>query len=164
MGRRRRASRTGSRELDAMVETMEGVLLDAVEETLQSGSPAPARDRIARVTETDDELGTFGSGTPPGQTFALIILTRWLGTAGAGADSEDLLGWIGDNLGSRYRARSKYMIGVLDPGTAAETVRLYGDALGDDFLPALIWIASALVARYGDGDPAWLRQPVSTAS
>ncbi|MPZ65572.1 MAG: hypothetical protein GEU83_08650 [Pseudonocardiaceae bacterium] len=166
MGKRKRASRTGNRELDKMVEAMEGLLLDAVGETLDSGLPAPARDRIARVIEIDDEVDSFESGPPPGQTFALIILTSWLSTPMAGhrADADEVLDWIGDNLGARYRARAKYVIGMLDPNSAAETVQLYGDALADDLLPTLIWIASALVARYGDGNPASLSHPVPAGS
>lgn len=166
MGKRRRVSRTENRELDAMIEAMERLLRDAVAETLELGSPAPARDRIARVTEIDDEVASFEPGPPPGQTFALVILTSWLCTPVAGhrADADDVLDWIGDNLGTRYRARAKYMIGMLDPDSAPETVRLYGDALAEDFLPTLIWIASALVARYGAGDPASLSHAVPTGS
>lgn len=165
MGKRHGGREAGSRELDEMIESVEQMLLEAVGQTLSLGSPAPARDQINRMIAIDEDVADGGPGPPPGETFALIVLTRWLGAhLGCRVDADDVLGWIGDNLGTRCRLRSKYMIGMLDSGSAGETVELYADALGDDFLPVLVWIAAALVARYGDGDPAALSRAVPAES
>jgi hypothetical protein len=40
---------------------------------------------------------------------------------------------------------------------------LYSQALGDDFLPSLVWLVAGVVAVYGEGDVAWLRDLERTA-
>lgn len=159
VGRTQR-SISGDRELDEMIQSMRDLLVAAVADTLESGSPQPARDRVARIIEIDDEVAAFDPGTPPGQTIALVALSHWLvrpprGDA-ARPDPEHVLDWIAQHLGPRYRARARYMIGMLDAGRAHEAASLYADALGDDFLPTLIWIVAALTDLHGDGDPGWL--------
>jgi hypothetical protein len=158
MARRRRL--TGDREFDELVEEVQGLLLEAVRETIESGSPEPARSRIAVIVEIDEGVTAFHSGPPPGQTVAFVCLIRWL-TRSARDDTfrpepDEVLGWIGQHVGARYRARAGYLIGTLDPDRAEDVAALYAEALGDDFLPTLLWIAAALTALHGHGDSSWL--------
>lgn len=161
MNRRTASATSRDPDLDAMVEMVQQLLLVAIRLTLESGSPEPARKQAALVTRIDDGVAGFDSGPPPAQSVALVVLTRWLTRPGgqesaARPDADEVLDWVEQNLGKRYRARARYMIGVLDVSTAVETVQVYAGALAEDFLPTLIWIASALVALYGDRDPDWL--------
>lgn len=162
MGRRRASGGSGNRELDFMIEEIVQMLQHAVRVTLETNSPEPARSEIARVIAIDDEIGDVDE-PPPGQMITLLVLARWLATTAQELDqpvADEVLDWIADNIGARYRARARYVIGVLDPADAAEALQQYADALAEDFLPTLIWIATALVALHGDRDPGWLT-PVS---
>jgi hypothetical protein len=142
-----------------VLESIEDLLREAVAETIATGSPQPARDGVEALVDVDEELGLADVGPPPAQGTALVVLGSWLlqpAREGVVAEPEPLLDWIGSHLGARYRARARYMTGMLGPDTGQEAVSLYAGALGDDFLPTLIWIAAALAVVHGDGDPAWL--------
>ena len=153
-------------EFGDLLALTQDLLLDAVGATLESDSPDPARDRIERIVEIDDEIAVLDSGPPPGATFTLVVLAGWLSRWGRSGtvrpDPEAVLGWIAHHLGARYRARARYLVGMLEPGQAHEVVHAYAEALGDDFLPTLIWIAAALTALYGEGDPDWLVDKTAT--
>lgn len=150
--------------VDAMLAAVAAVLRVAVAETLAEHSPEPARRGVQAIVSSDDTLppGSLPDpGTPPpGQTMSLLLLGRWVVGAqqpdGSPAEPEAVLGWIGENVGPRFRSRSRYLIGMLDQGQADEAITLYAAPLGSDFLPCLVWITSALTALYHDGDPAWL--------
>lgn len=157
---------TDDHDVDAMIEEIADLLERTIARTLETGSPEPARSVFARIVEVDEDVTAFSGEMPPGQLFALVTLARWLTVVRPGPESavaDEVLCWIGEHLGPRYRARARYLVGVLDPATATETVQLYADALADDFQPTLIWIAAALTAIYGDGDPAWLRRESAKA-
>jgi hypothetical protein len=149
-----------------MAEEVRQYLLDAVTETIRSGSPEPARQHIGVIAQVD--LSLPDREPPPGQTLALFTLIRWVSRPTRDEafrpDPDALLEWIGEHVGRRYRARARYLIGVLEPGGVQEAVSLYADALGPDFLPALVWIAAGLTAVYGDGDPSWLVDGAAAAS
>ncbi len=48
---------------------------------------------------------------------------------GHGADEAIVLDWIAQHLGARYRARARYMIGMLDAGSAGSPATIMKDAL-----------------------------------
>jgi hypothetical protein len=160
-------SRSDDREFEMVLGSIEDLLREAVVETIATGSPESARDRVEELVDVDEGLGLVDSGPPPAQGTALLVLGNWLlqpVRQGAPADPEPLLDWIGSHLGARYRARARYMAGMLDPDDGHEAVALYAEALGDDFLPTLIWIAAALTVVHGDGDPAWLTKAAPPGS
>jgi hypothetical protein len=119
------------------------------------------------LVDIDEDLALADVGPPPAQGTALLVLQSWLlqpAGEGVATEPEPLLDWIGSHLGARYRARARYMTGMLGPDTGQEAVSLYAGALGDDFLPTLIWIAAALAVVHGGGDPAWLAKVPPPAS
>jgi hypothetical protein len=150
-----------------VLESIEDLLREAVVETMATGSPQPARERVEELVDIDEELGLADADTPPAQGTALLVLGSWLlqpAREGVVAEPEPLLDWIGSHLGPRYRARARYMAGMLGPDTGQEALSLYAEALGDDFLPTLIWLAAALAVVHGDGDPRWLAKVSPPAS
>lgn len=167
---RRTSTRTDPAGTDVAAEMVEQQMREAVADTLRAPSPDPARALADRFLDLDDDLDTDPDRPGPMQTLALLTATSWLTTAQGKAaqeragrdttpdtvtwDVEAVLDWIGDHIGPRYRARTRYVRGFVDGGVS-EAVG-YADALGDDFLPALIWLAAGIVARHGGGDAAWL--------
>ena len=153
------------REVQEVLKDVRELLLDAVEETIRTGSPEPARDRIVVITEIDAEVTSLDED-PIGQTLALVCLLQWLSRSARDEnfrpEPDAVLDWIGEHLGKRYQARARYVIGGLEPESLREAVSVYADALGDDLLPALVWIAAALTVLYGDGDPSWLEEEPAT--
>ncbi|MBC3190863.1 hypothetical protein H7X46_07285 [Pseudonocardia sp. C8] len=138
------------------------VLAGAVRETLAEPGPDPARFAVRQLTAVDDELPE--EATPPGWSLAFLVLADWYDaarTALSGTDdrAERALGWIERNLGRRYAARARYTITPLvDPANARET-SLYVEALGEDFLPTMVWTVAGLVAEFpaDDADEVWPR-------
>lgn len=149
--------RIDARQIDAVFALVEDDMRAAVAETLRDPSPEPARAVIDAMLDADDEIDAGPGEPPPGETLALLVASRWLTAARdrTDVDTPRVLDWIGEHLGSRYRARARYVRGMLD-GNASEAMQ-YADALGDDFLPALLWLAAGTVACHGDGDAAWLQ-------
>lgn len=141
-------------EFGQLFDLVSADLLAAIHETVGSDSPEPARQRVARMLELDESVED--GGPPPVQGFALLVLTEWLSRwraeDGNHPDPDQALDWIAKHLGSRYRARARYLIAMISPdsGRGHEAVQLYADALGDDFLPTLIWIATALTVLHGE--------------
>jgi hypothetical protein len=66
------------------------------------------------------------------------------------------MAWVQDALGTRCRARARYTSGALRSEQDAGEIMLYAQALGDDFLPSLVWLIAGTVAVHGAGDTAWL--------
>ena len=138
------------------------VLAGAVRETLAEPGPDPARFAVGQLTAVDKELPE--ETTPPGWSLAFLVLADWYEAARTAlADTDDraerALGWIERNLGRRYAARARYTVTPLvDPADARET-SLYVEALGEDFLPTMIWTVAGLVAEFpaGDADEIWPR-------
>lgn len=139
-------------------------LITAVDETLLTHTPHPSRDRIAVTLD----IGRAAEPDEDGRTTRLmvtLILIRWLSVARAKfADRPDrvadALTWIEDTLGKRYAARARYTSAVLRDEEGASEVLQYREALGDDFLPALVWLLAGVVATEMAGDLAVLARLV----
>ncbi|MBP2369981.1 hypothetical protein [Pseudonocardia parietis] len=133
------------------------VLEGAVRETLASPGPEPARFAVRELTAVDDGLPE--DATPPGWSLAFLVLADWYDAARTAlADTDDradrALAWIAENMGKRFAARARYTVTPLvDPANARET-SLYVEALGDDFLPTMVWTVAGLVAAFPADDPA----------
>lgn len=149
------------REIRQVAEVVTGMLTDAVRETIEQRSPEPARDVVRRLTDTDQRT-TDEEGGGPGELMATLALIRWGALAReelAAKDGwiEQVLAWIEDALGRRYRARARYTTGALRGEDEAAECMVYRSALQDDFLPSLVWLIAGTVAVYGGGDVVWLR-------
>ncbi|MGH3565978.1 MAG: hypothetical protein ACRDRH_08085 [Pseudonocardia sp.] len=146
-------------EAAEIFELVANDLEGTVRQTLADRSHEPARATIAALTRLDDEFSATGE-SPPGWTLSFLTLAGWLlavGTAVADRPERDdeVLAWIETNLGRRYRARSRYTIGAFH---GDEELASYVEALGEDFLPTLVWLLAAAVELYGDDDPGWPRR------
>ncbi len=150
---RRHAS---SAEIDTALGIVELELLSAVEHTLNEEWAEPARDAVDDLLYPEGELADAFEVPPPGDVLIQLILAAWLRDARqrTTVDAERVLDWIGEKLGARFRLRARHIRGYLD-GDPVEAAR-QAEALGDDELPALVWLVAGLVALYGDGDVAWL--------
>jgi len=151
-------------EMVEILEFVAGDLEGAVRQTLADRSHEPARVTITALTRMDDEFSATDE-PPPGWTLSFLTLARWLRAVGTTLAErperdDEVLAWIETNLGRRYRARSRYTIGAF---RGSEELATYIDALGEDFLPTLVWIAAAAVELYGDGDPGWARRLAEAA-
>lgn len=150
---------TGQRdaELEDAYRVVSDTLAGAVRETLSAPGPDPARFAVRRLTAVDKDLPP--DATPPGWSLAFLVLADWVEAARLALDGQDdradrALGWIGEHLGPRYAARTRYTIAPLtDPQNARETSH-YVDALGVDFLSSMIWTIAGLVAEFPAADPA----------
>jgi hypothetical protein len=94
---------------------------------------------------------------------AAAILASWTSGAREELDTADLadtvLSWVTTHLGEPIAALAHRAAGVLGARTAPDlTVNQLADELGSDFLPAMLWLATGLAAKYGDGDASWLRR------
>lgn len=154
-------------ELDEVQQALEAIgnlLADAVQATIDEPSPDPARQCARQFFDIDAHAAPDEDGGPA-QMMALLTLVRWLSLAREElADRpdrpgrvEDVLGWIEEHLGKRYRARARYTSGLLESKDAAGEVAIYQHALQEEFLPALVWLLAGAVARFGEGKIAWLR-------
>lgn len=153
-------------EIARAADAVSGVLRDAVQATVEEKRPEPARATINMIVES-------GAGSPapdgsnPAAMMTTYVLLHWLTLAReALAEHPDrvaeILAWIEENLGKRYRLRARYTAPALEsPGGIGEIAE-YADALGGDFMPSIIWLLAGAVARYGEGDAGWLAglQPV----
>jgi hypothetical protein len=150
---RRRAT---SAEIDTALGIVERELLTAVRNTLNDEWAEPARNAVDDLLGPDGELTDAFEVPPPGEVLTQLILTAWLRDARqrTTVDAERVLDWIGERLGARFRLRARHIRGYLD-GDPQEAARL-AEALGDDELPAMIWLVAGTVALYGDDDVAWL--------
>jgi hypothetical protein len=136
--------------------------------TLAECSPEPARDFAARVAETDllvalEEDPSDGGYESLGATVAFLVLVVWLADVRSALSSVDfadeVLRSVRAELGPECASLAQNAAGVLKcAGTPRPSMQELREDLGDDVLPALIWLASGAVHRYGKGEVAWLRQ------
>lgn len=150
------------REVEEAAETIGGLLRRAVEATIADRVPDRAREAVGEFL-TIDASAAPDSGSGPAQLLATLTLSRWLGLvreelADRPDRVEQVLGWIEDNVGRRFRARARYTSGVLESEAAAGEITTYRAGLGDDFLASLIWLVAGSVAVFGGGDMAWLQR------
>ncbi len=154
-------SKRYEQQIEQVAQAVTGLLTDAVQETIEQRSPEPARQCIARLLHLDREAAPDDE-SGPAELMATLGLVRWAGLARRDVGErpgwiEEVLAWIEESLGRRYRARARYTSGALRSDEDASEIMIYSDALQDDFLPSLIWLIAGVVARYGEGDVGWLR-------
>lgn len=143
-----------------MAGIIEGRLMRAVEDTLRTDSPTPAREEI-RIFETSDGDLVDPGETPPAQAMAFATLLGWLANRGPrpvpSTATQRVPAWVRQALGDGPADAVDRVVGILG-GDEERSAALAGpaDALGAEFLPALVWMAAGLVAVYGGGDARWL--------
>lgn len=151
-------SKQEQQQLDEATAALAAALRQAVQDTVTAGGPKPAREAIDGLLETHHHQQAC-----PDQLMVGYQLVGWLGTVRDALGDrpqrvDEVLGWVEEAVGRRYRARARYTSGALDSeGMESQTMH-YADALGVDFLPSLIWLLAGAVARYGEGDVEWLRR------
>ena len=155
------ASKREEQHILQVADAITGLIAEAVRATLEQRSPEPARECIAELVDLDREAVPDENGGPA-ELMATLCLVRWAGLARAEVGEqpgwiEAALGWVGEALGSRFRSRSRYTGGALRGEQEAAEMMVYREALGEDFLPALVWLIAGVVAVHGDGEVGWLR-------
>lgn len=149
-------------QLDEAIAELAAALRQAVQDTVTAGGPAPAREAISQLLETHHH-DMHSGGACPAELMVGDQLVAWLRLVRHALGDrpqrvDEVLGWIEEAIGRRYRARARYTSCALDSESAEPLTMHYRDALGADFLPSLIWLLAGAVARYGDGDVEWLRR------
>ena len=108
----------------------------------------------------DEEIGADPDGGL-NMWSALALLVAWF--AGARDDVDDpqmiagAVAWVSANLGTEA-ARTAERAGAIlhDRISAAVALERLAGQLGEDLLPALIWLTAAVVEQHGRGDVSWL--------
>jgi len=155
------ASKQELREVEEAAEAIGGLLVRAVEATVEDASPVPAREAVGEFLSIDAHAAP-DSGSGPAQLLATLTLSRWLGQVREALVDQpqrvdEILSWIEESLGKRYRARTRYTSPVLESEAGAGEITTYRAALQDDFLATLVWLLAGAVAVFGGGDVAWLK-------
>jgi hypothetical protein len=141
---------------------VENLVAEAIKATVEHRSPEPARECVAELLRIDERAApTDRSG--PAQLMATLALVKWAGLvrnelADRPGQVDESLAWIEDALGTRYRARARYLSAALRSDEAASEITAYRRALQDQFLPSFIWLLAGTVAVHGAGKIDWLRQ------
>jgi hypothetical protein len=144
-------------------------LLHAVECTLAEESIDPAHMTALHVEVADHLLATHvaaGSDAeddplPLYLLTAVGLLVTWLTLARDDEADPKILtcavAWVHTNFGVRPADAVAVAGAFLGDGRDAWVAarQLFGRR-DDDLLPALIWLAAAVVEQYGDGDVSWL--------
>ena len=112
------------------------------------------------VSEAASEISDDG-GEAPGVSLAFLILAGWLSAAREECDDARMAGavtaWIDNSLGADCARMADRAAGIIGGGSAGDlTVQELADELQADFLPALIWLTTGVVAEYGAGAVGWL--------
>ncbi|WP_211261229.1 hypothetical protein [Pseudonocardia acaciae] len=136
----------------------------AVERTLVSTRPEPAREFATRVTNTDIAAAEEDEDAEAlGTSIAFAIVAAWL----TGARDElsrptlaaDAVGWVESHLGAEAADLARRGAGILGaPESGDLTAQELADETGDDFIPTMIWLAAGVAAVCGGGDAGWLRR------
>jgi hypothetical protein len=147
----------------AAAERLSGLVIASVAQTLEHEDVEPSRVYLAGL------LGSSGNQSAEEarstELMITLILVRWLSVVREEIPADrdhvvEVLGWIGEHLGTRYASRARYTVGPLEGEDTAADIMQYRNALRGDFLPSLVWQLAAAVALYGEGDMAWLRRLV----
>jgi hypothetical protein len=144
------------------------LLQKAVSATIAEGTPDPAREAVGEFIDIDENAGSVDAAGGPTELLATLTLVRWHSLARDElADRpqrvDEVLAWVGENLGKRYRARARYTSAIMESEEGARGIVGYRSALEEEFLATLIWLLAGAVALYGDGDIAWLERLDSRA-
>jgi hypothetical protein len=148
------------RDVARAVHAVADLLCEAMQDTIAEGSPDPAREAVESIVESAESSGMLDA-SEAGEVMITYLLLGWASEVReALAHTPDrvaqILGWVEEHLGKRYRLRARYTAGVLDSDEGlAETIQ-YAEGLGEDFLPSIVWLLAGAVARFGDGDVEWL--------
>ena len=150
------------REMEQAATTVRDLLADAVEATIEHRTPEAAREAAAELVGVDARAAPQGP-SGPAQLMGMLTLVRWLtlvreATPDRVARGDEALDRVNELLGSRYRARARYVAGALESEEAASEVPAAQAALQEEFLPALTWLVAGSVAEFRNGDVEWLRE------
>ncbi|MCX6463521.1 MAG: hypothetical protein NTW05_08000 [Pseudonocardiales bacterium] len=138
------------RDVRQAVAAVEDLIDRAVRATIEDRSPEPGRQVVAAVREIDAGAAPQDRSGP----VELIATLQLVGRLSAAREAEDrpadlvdtALAWVGEHLGGRYRARARYVSGLLESAGAAADVPHHRTALRDDFLPAMVWLVAGVDA------------------
>ena len=132
-----RGTDDGFAAFDRFARSVGGAMLHAVECTLAEESIEPAQMTALHVEVADHLLAAQVA-------------------AGSDAD-DDPMPWVQANFGVGP-ARSTAVVGAFlgDSRDAGVAARHLFDRRDADLLPALIWLAAAVVEQYGEVDVSWL--------
>jgi hypothetical protein len=154
-------NRRQERDVERAAEVVADAMLGAVARTVAEPGPGPARDTVAELAAYD-ERPEFGDGAPVRMMMFVALSGRCAAVRAELADTpervDEVLVWIEEQLGPRFRARARYTAGMLADEAAATEAVEYVDALREDYLPSMVWLLAGAVARYGAGDVEWLRR------
>jgi hypothetical protein len=155
-------------DISDIVDLLADQLETAVQETLTQQSAEPARLLAAIVGEADaavlalEDYDVEAEGAPA-VSIAFAIVAAWAAGAREDLNTPDLadtvLDWIATHLGEPIAALTRRAAGILGSAGAPDiTINQLAGELGPDFIPAMVWLATGLVAEHGSGDTAWLRR------
>ncbi|TVT32362.1 hypothetical protein FNH05_27750 [Amycolatopsis rhizosphaerae] len=140
----------------ALEELLRDDLETTIARTLTERSPEPARTFATRLATTDHAAAAHHQEAAGlGRSIAFYLLARSImSTRGPGDGNVDpAVEWVGRTLGPHCATAA---------ATAARLVRMSkrvdardSEQLGEDLLPALVWLASSLAATRGHGAPVW---------
>jgi hypothetical protein len=162
------ASNKEQRAFEEVAGIIGDLLRTAVSATISDPAPDPAREAVGEFLDIDENAGSVDAAGGPTELLATLTLVRWHSLAREElADRprrvEEVLAWIEENLGKRYRARARYTSPILLSEEGAREIVVYRSALEEEFLATLVWLLAGAVALYGDGDIAWLDELDSRA-
>jgi hypothetical protein len=108
-----------------------------------------------------EESGDEAAGLAGAVSFG--VLAGWLaGARESGlspAQAKAATAWVDEYLGGRAGEPASRMSGLIGvPGAGDVTVAEVTEDLGDDLLPAMIWLTCGVVAVAGAGNADWLEQ------
>jgi hypothetical protein len=154
------SSKKEQRAFEEVTGIVGDLLRQAVAATVSDRVPDRAREAVGEFLDIDDSAGVDAGGGPT-ELLAMLTMVRWHSLAREELTDrpervEEVLAWIEENLGKRYRARARYTSAIMVSEKGAQEIVAYRSALEEDFLATLIWLLAGAVALYGDGDIAWL--------
>jgi uncharacterized protein (DUF3084 family) len=159
----------GFAEVERFFRSVGSVLLHAVDCTLAEESIDPAHMTAQQIQVADQLLVAEGAARsdpdddplPLHQLTAVGLLVTWLTLARDDEGDPQILAravaWVHANFGVGP-ARAAAVVGAFlaDGRDAGVAARQLFDRRNDDLLPALIWLAAAVVEQYGEVDVSWL--------
>ena len=150
-------------DIDGLLRLLAAELDTVVGDIIRHRSPDPARLFAARVRDTDLAVPT-GDGWALGASAAFYVTVGRLTadrfwTVGDRQAVDRAVSWIHRTLGTECAGSAERAGRLIVPDSDGPpaAVRAVADQLGQDFLPALVWLAAGLVAQDGHQPPPWPR-------